>query len=205
MSTTWIIIALILGFVVVFQIAKASEYVAILKGEEKARKDTNKINAFLLLGFLIAGLIGVWYCHEKLKGKVLDFAASDHGERIDTMIFITLIITGIVFLLTQILLFWFSFKYQEKENQKAYFFPHNNKLEIIWTVIPAIVLTVLVGFGLYYWFQITGEAPKNAQVVEIWGKQFNWEFRYPGKDAQFGKRYFKEINETKSNPLGQLW
>jgi cytochrome c oxidase subunit 2 len=205
MSTTWIIIALILGFVVVFQIAKASEYVAILKGEEKARKDTNRINAFLLLSFLIAGLIGVWYCHEKLKGTVLDFPASNHGERIDTMMFITLIITGIVFVITQILLFWFSYKYQEKEQQKAYFFPHNNKLEVIWTVVPAIVLTVLVGFGLYYWFQITGEAPKNSNVVEVWGKQFNWEFRYPGKDGQLGKRYFKEINETKSNPLGQLW
>ncbi|MEO6070076.1 MAG: cytochrome c oxidase subunit II [Chitinophagaceae bacterium] len=205
MSVTWIVIALVLGFVVVFQIAKASEYVAILKGEEKARKDTNRINAFLLLIFLFAGLIGVWYCNEKLKGKLLGFAASDHGERIDTMIDITLIITGIVFIITQILLFWFSFKYQEKENQKAFYFPHNNKLEIIWTVIPAIVLTILVGFGLYYWFQITGPAPKNALVVEVYGKQFNWEFRYPGKDGEFGKRYFKEINETKGNPLGQLW
>ena len=60
MSSIWILIALILGFLIIFQIAKASEYVAILKGEEKARKDTNRINAFLLLVFLIAGLVGVW-------------------------------------------------------------------------------------------------------------------------------------------------
>jgi cytochrome c oxidase subunit II len=53
MSTTWIIIALILGFVIVFQIAKASEYVSILRGEEKTRKENNRINAFLLLIFLI--------------------------------------------------------------------------------------------------------------------------------------------------------
>jgi cytochrome c oxidase subunit 2 len=121
------------------------------------------------------------------------------------MLYITIIITGIVFFITQILLFWFSYKYQEKENRKAFYYPHNNKLEVIWTVIPAITLTILVGFGLYYWFQITGDPPKDTMQVEVYGKQFNWEFRYPGKDNEFGKRYYKEINETKSNPLGQLW
>jgi cytochrome c oxidase subunit 2 len=64
---------------------------------------------------------------------------------------------------------------------------------------------VLVGFGLYYWFQITGEAPKNAQVVEVTGKQFAWEFRYPGRDGVLGKKYYKNIDEAKSNNLGQIW
>jgi len=202
MSTIWILVAFILGFVIVFQIAKASEYVAILRGEDKTRKESNRINAFLLLAFLVVGLFGVWYCNDRLKDKILPESASDHGERIDTMIWITLGITFFVFLITQILLFWFAFKYQEKEDRKAYYFPHDNRLEVIWTVIPAIVLTILVGFGLYYWFQITGEAPKNAQVVEITGKQFGWEFRYPGKDGRLGRKYFKEINEAKGNPLG---
>jgi cytochrome c oxidase subunit 2 len=121
------------------------------------------------------------------------------------MIWITLAITGIVFVITQALLFWFSYKYQERENKQAFYFPHNNRLEVIWTVIPAITLTILVGFGLYYWFQITGEAPKDAIQIEVTGKQFNWEFRYPGKDGVFGKKYFKEVNEAKSNPLGQIW
>lgn len=205
MSTTWIIVAFILGFIIVFQIAKASEYVAILKGEERTRKESNRINAFLLLAFLIVGLFGVWYCNETLKDKILPPETSDHGEKIDLMIWITLGITFFVFVVTQVLLFWFAYKYQEKEGRKAYYYPHNNKLEVIWTVVPAITLTVLVGFGLYYWFQITGEAPKNAQIVEVTGSQFKWEFRYPGKDGKLGRRYFKEINEAKSNPLGQIW
>ncbi|MGN6398810.1 MAG: cytochrome c oxidase subunit II [Flavisolibacter sp.] len=205
MSTIWIIVAFILGFVIVFQIAKASEYVAILRGEDKTRKETNRINAFLLLAFLVVGLFGVWYCNETLKDKILPESASDHGERIDTMIWITLGITFFVFLITQILLFWFAYKYQEKDDRKAYYYPHNNKLEVIWTVIPAITLTVLVGFGLYYWFQITGEAPKDAQIVEVTGSQFKWEFRYPGKDGKLGRKYFKEIDEVKANPLGQIW
>jgi cytochrome c oxidase subunit 2 len=78
-------------------------------------------------------------------------------------------------------------------------------LELIWTVIPAITLTVLVGFGLYYWFEITGEAPANAQVVEVTGKQFAWEFRYPGADGKLGKKTWKQIDPTKNNPLGQIW
>jgi cytochrome c oxidase subunit 2 len=121
------------------------------------------------------------------------------------MIWITLSITFFVFVITQILLFWFAYKYQEKEGQNAYYYPHNNKLEVIWTVIPAITLTVLVGFGLFYWFQITGEAPKDAQVIEVTGSQFKWEFRYPGRDGKLGKKYYKNIDEEKSNPLGQIW
>jgi cytochrome c oxidase subunit 2 len=121
------------------------------------------------------------------------------------MLYITLAVTFVVFLITQIGLFYFAYKYQEKEGRKAFFYPHNNKLELIWTVIPAITLTVLVGFGLYYWFEITGEAPANAQVVEVTGKQFGWEYRYPGADGKLGKKIWKEINYQKNNPIGQIW
>ncbi|MDQ6610032.1 MAG: cytochrome c oxidase subunit II [Bacteroidota bacterium] len=205
MSSIWIIVAFLLGFLIVFQIAKASEYVGILKGEEKTRQESNHVNGFLLLAFLVIGLFGVWYCNHTLKDKILGEPASDHGVRIDTMLYITLAITFLVFVITQVALFWFAYKYQEKEGRKAYYFPHNNKLELIWTVIPAITLTVLVGFGLYYWYEITGEAPENAQIIEVTGSQFKWEFRYPGADGKLGKKYYREINEAKNNPLGQVW
>lgn len=205
MQTFFIIAILTLGFLVTFQIAKASEYVAVLRGEERSRKQSNKINAFLMLVFLIVGLIGVFYCNEKLKGKILGAADSDHGVYIDRMLYITIALTGFVFFLTQIALFLFAYKYQESDKRKAYYFPHNNKLELIWTVIPAITLTILVGFGIFYWFRITGDAPANSMVVEVTGSQFKWEFRYPGKDGVLGKKYYKEINDAKNNPLGQIW
>lgn len=207
MTTFFIIAILVLGFLVTFQIAKASEYVAVLRGEEKSRKQTNKINAFMLLAFLIAGLIGVYYCNEKLKSKILPLGdpASDHGVYIDTMLEITIWITGAVFIVTQVALFYFAFKYQESDKRKAYYYPHNNKLELIWTVVPAIALTVLVGFGMYYWFKITGEAPKDAMEVEITGSQFKWEYRYPGADGTFGQKYFKRVSDKDNNPLGQVW
>ncbi|MEI8059067.1 MAG: cytochrome c oxidase subunit II transmembrane domain-containing protein, partial [Ferruginibacter sp.] len=134
----FLLIALgVLVFVVIFQIAKASEYVSVLKGEEKTRKQNNKINAFLLMGFLVFGLIGVWYCNDLYYGKTLfpQGSASVEGEGIDTMFMITVAVTGIVFVITQILLFWFAFKYQESDNRKAYYFAHSTKLELIWTTI----------------------------------------------------------------------
>ena len=198
------IIALI--FIVIFQIAKASEYVSVLKGEETSRKQNNKINGALMVVFLVLGFVGVYVCNEYLFDKTLlaQEAASVQGEKVDQMIWVTLAITGIVFVITQVLLFWFAFKYQEKDNRKAFFFAHSTKLELIWTAIPAITLTVLVIFGLRNWFFFTGEPPKNAMVVEVTGKQFGWIFRYPGKDAIFGKKYYKNIDPA-TNSVGIVW
>ncbi|HTS43295.1 MAG TPA: cytochrome c oxidase subunit II [Puia sp.] len=205
MSTVFLLLILLLGFLITFQIAKASEYVGILKGEKKNFAQNNRINGFLMIVFLVLGLIGVYWCNELFKGKILGESASDHGEKIDTMLYITLTITGVVFFITQILLFWFAYKYQYSEKRKAYYYPHNNKLELIWTVIPAIALTVLVGFGLFYWFRITGDAPKDAMEVEVTGKQFEWIFRYAGKDNIFGKKYYQNISDKDDNALGLIW
>ncbi len=204
----WILMAIVLMvFLVIFQIAKASEYVGILKGEKKSREQSNRINGFLMLAFLIAGLIGAYICHSFFASKTLfpQGSASVEGEKIDQMFMITLYVTGFVFLVTQICLFWFSFRYQEKEGRKVFYLPHNNRLEIIWTIIPAIALTVLVVFGLRHWFKITGEAPDNAMVVEVTGKQFNWIYRYPGNDGVLGKKDYKLISEVNNNNLGQDW
>jgi len=207
MSGYLILAILGLAFLVVFQIAKASEYVSVLKGEEKTFRQNNRINAFLFIAFLVLGLAGAWWCNELFYDKTLlgKPAASDHGEKIDFMLWITIGITGFVFLLTQVLLFWFSYKYQYTEKRKAYYFPHDNKLELLWTVVPAIFLTVLVGFGLYYWFGITGDAPKDAQLVEITGKQFNWMMRYPGKDGVLGRKNYRLTDASNGNALGVDW
>jgi cytochrome c oxidase subunit 2 len=205
--TAYLIIAVIvLVFLIIFQISKAAEYVSVLKGEEQSRKQTNKVNGFLMVAFLVTGLIGVWYCNKLLFGKTLLAvdSASVQGERVDSMLWITLTVTGVVFIITQILLFWFAFKYQESDKRKVFFFPHNNKLEVLWTVVPAIFLTVLVVIGLRNWFYFTGEAPKGAQEIEVTGKQFGWIFRYPGNDGVFGKKYYKVI-DAGSNSLGLIW
>ena len=194
----------ILVFVVIFQIAKASEYVSVLKGEDVTRKQTNKINGFMLISFLILGMIGVYVCNHWFYGKTLlhQGSASKEGEIIDFMFFLTTAVTGIVFFITQILLFWFAFKYQEDRTKKAHFFAHSTKLEFIWTSIPAIVLLVLVTYGIINWFKFTGPPPDNAMVVEITGHQFAWEMRYPGKDGILGKKIYTNYNKPSGNTLG---
>ena len=64
---------------------------------------------------------------------------------------------------------------------------------------------MLVGFGLFYWFRITGDAPADANQIEVTGKQFGWIFRYPGKDHVFGKKYYQNINDEANNQLGLIW
>lgn len=207
MSGYFILIILVLAFVLIFQISKASEYVSVLKGEEKSFNQSNRINAFLFILFMVLGLAGAWWCNELLYDRTLlaQPAASDHGEKIDYMLWLTIIVTGVVFLMTQVLLFWFAYKYQYSEKRTVYFFPHNNKLELLWTVVPAIFLTILVGFGLFYWFKITGDAPKESQVVEITGKQFNWMMRYPGKDNVLGRKNYRLTDASNGNALGVDW
>ncbi len=204
MKEFFIVAISIIIFIVIFQISKASEYVSVLKGEEKARKQNNKVNAYMLISFLILGLLGAWWCNDMFYGKTLfpQGSASVEGEESDKMMIVTIIITGVVFLITQVALFWFSFKYQEREGERAFFYPHNNTLELIWTVIPAITLTVLVVIGLRFWFKVTGDAPKDAVLVEITGHQFGWDIRYPGKDKVFGKKNFKLYNNPSGNTLG---
>lgn len=200
------IAVIVLIFVVIFQIAKASEYVSVLKGEETSRKQNNKINGFLMVVFLVVGMIGVWYCNKLYFHKTLLAvdSGSVEGERVDSMLWITIAVTGIVFIATQAVLFWFAYKYQDSD-RKVFYFPHNNKLEVLWTIVPAIVLTILVVIGLRNWFLFTGEPPKEAMVVEVTGKQFSWIYRYPGKDGSFGKKFFKNINDADNNALGILW
>ncbi|MBS1615497.1 MAG: cytochrome c oxidase subunit II [Bacteroidetes bacterium] len=199
---SFIIFALVaLFFVIIYQIAKASEYATTLRGEDKVRASTNKLMAWLLLAFLVLGMYAAWHFHESILDKMLPVSASAEGREYDSMFKATIILTGIVFFITQTLLFWFAFRYQSTEKRKPYFYPHNNKLELLWTTIPAIVMAVLVMVGLKNWFLMTSPAPASAQVVEIVGKQFNWLIRYPGADGELGRRNFRLINDA-NNVLG---
>lgn len=201
----FIIITLIaLVFIIIYQIAKASEYSTILRGEEKVNKQINRLMAWLLLAMFVVGVYGVYACHEHMMTMMLPESASDHGVKYDSMFRVTTIITGIVFFITQTLLFWFAFRYQSSEKNKSYFFAHNNKLELIWTTVPAIVMAGLVVVGLRNWSAMMDKAPDNSAVVEVVGKQFNWLIRYPGKDGVLGKRDFRNINDA-TNVLGLDW
>lgn len=204
MSGILIIALIALIYVVLYQIARSSEMVATIQGEEVFDKKRNKILAYSMLVLWAAFMLGIYYTHEYMMPKMMMIPASDHGVDIDRMFIVTLILTGIVFMITQFLLFYFAFKYRNDPNRKAEYFAHSNKLEAIWTIVPAVAMAVLVAFGLKAWFKMTDPAPEGAMRVEIVGKQFNWITRYPGADKELGKRNFKNVNDD-NNILGLDW
>lgn len=148
-------------------------------------------------------LYGVYWSYVHHGSMSFREAATEHGARIDTLFIITTVITTIVLVLTHIALFGFSWKYRGSDKRKAYFYPHNNTLEKIWTIVPAAVLTVLVLSGFFTWRGITNipeEQQKNALQIEVTGEQFLWTVRYGGRDNVIGKRDYKLTTPT--NGLG---
>ena len=154
----------------------------------------NRINAILALVFLVVGLgATAWefMAHSKLTVFNLP-AASAHADEYDSMFMITLGLTGFVFIITQILLFWYTYKYKENHKRKALYYPDNHKLELIWTIIPTLVLTVLVVRGLIVWSHMTSNKGENAMNIELYGYQFAWNARYSGADNKLGRYDFRQ-------------
>lgn len=210
MTTGLLIIgSLLLIIVVVVQIGKITELAAKIRGEEAVQIETNNRMGRYMLAFLIAFLALVVWSAIKFKNYMLGYgpheAASAHGPELDSMFNWTLFFTGLVFVITHIALFYFAYKYKGREGVKAAFLPHDNKLEIIWTAVPAVVMCFLVIRGLVAWNEVMGDVGADDEYIEVeaTGAQFLWYLRYPGPDGVLGERNYKLI--TGRNPLGQDW
>jgi len=204
------ILIVVLLAVIVVQIGRVSELAASIRGEEEVASQRNNGQAMLMMVFLVVFLVfcvaTAWYYKDSMLGYGPHEAASAHGGDLDYIFDVTLFFTGIVFVLTHIALFWFSYKYRDDSSRIAYFFPHSTKLEVIWTVIPSIVLIFLVVRGLNIWNNVMADVGENEEHIEIeaTGYQFAWDLRYPGPDGKLGTRDYKMIDPA-SNPLGQVW
>jgi cytochrome c oxidase subunit II len=169
-------------------------------GEEQYGTTSNKFNGAMFMVFLVGGVIAATWSFIHSTQYFLPEAASEHGRRTDTLFWVSMsIVTGSA-LLTNIFLFYFAFKYQYKNGKRATYYPENHKLELYWTVTPAVVMALMVFTGWQAWRDIMSEAPAGAQEVELIGKQFNWFARYPGVDNnKLGNYNYKLIdnnNET---------
>jgi cytochrome c oxidase subunit 2 len=182
---------------IIWMVYRIQTLVTVVKGsDKKIASGSNKVNAMMFVIFLVGtGALFFWYSYKEFDNYHIPIA-SEHGVQTDQLFWITMGVTGVVFLITHILLFWFPYKYQYDEKKRADFYPHNNKLEVIWTVVPAFVLALLVIGGWKAWSDITAPAPKNSHVIEIMGYQFAWEVRYPGTDNVLGEYDFRLINSA---------
>lgn len=176
-------------------------YDLTLKMQGKKGFNWNGIMGICCGIFLVAGMYGAYWSLTEQGSMTLPESASAHGGAIDTMFLVTTILTLIVFVLTQCLLFGFSFFYRGSDTRKAYFLPHNNTIEKIWTIVPAVVLTILVVFGFFTWQKVMNTKDTKGDLnVDVTGHQFAWEIRYPGADGKLGSTNFRLT--TASNKLG---
>jgi len=191
----YVLLVIAAGFIlgVVGRILKVYELTSNAVGNKKGI-NWNSINASLLLIIGFLGLYGSWW-ELGVHGKMLlPEAASVNGAETDRLFHITFYITYFVFIVTHIALFTYAYIYRQRKGRKALYYPHNDNLEKIWTLIPAIVLTILVFFGWKAWTNIfSAESAKGAIIVEAVGEQFKWTVRYSGKDNALGKRNYRLI------------
>lgn len=204
MTKLIVLIVIILGVIAIAQLVRMYELSSKLRGrrEEDIPNRDNRLNAALLLVFMFAFFASVIYLFVEYGFTGRGEAASVHGASTDWLLNLNLWIITAVFFLTNALLFGFAFKYVRKPGVKAYWFPHDNRLELMWTVVPAIVLAIIIILGLKSWNEQTDDASKEAIRIELFSKQFDWTVRMAGDDNTLGYFDYKLTNEN--NPLALL-
>ncbi len=185
----------------IIRILELTNQLSPAPAEEISQKDNNS-QGNLSLFFLFAFMIFIFYTTWRYAKFMLPVSASKHGVEIDQLMNVNYVLIFVVFFVTQIALFYCAWRYKHNTNRRGEYIPENHKLEVIWTIIPTIVLGGMIVYGLTVWNNITqsDHSKDNAQKIELYGKQFNWTARYAGKDNILGHAYFMNINSN--NPLG---
>ena len=113
---------------------------------------------------------------------------STYGPTIDTVYYVILWVTGIVFFATEITLLVFMVKYRHKEGRKAEYIHGSNRAEVVWTTIPFVIVMALAFYSKGIWDDIRDpdRIPANAYSIHVMGAQFEWNATYSGADGQFG-------------------
>jgi cytochrome c oxidase subunit 2 len=204
MTSLLVIIVLVLLSIALWQLTKIFDLTQV--GEDSnnsqvANDSDNNTQGYLMFGFLAFIYIFTIYGLYRWGNLVLHTPASEHGGLVDNLMNITWVLIFTVQAITQVLLHYFAFKYRGKKDGKALYFADNNKLEVIWSSIPAIVLAGLILYGLYAWTNIMFvNEDEDVVVVELYAQQFKWTARYAGEDNVLGKANVRYIEGT--NVLG---
>lgn len=198
-----VLLALVLLIIAGHQLLKIIELSRSLKKtkEWQISDADNNLMGKALLGFMIVFFAFFFWQVERWMDRSLPPAASEHGVLIDQLWDANIWLITVVFLITNFFLFLFAYKYRGNSKNTATYYPHNNKIEMVWTIVPAIALAFIIIFGLKYWNEITDDATDENRVkIELYAKQFDWTARYAGKDAMLGETDFRQISG--SNAVG---
>ncbi len=111
--------------------------------------------------------------------------ASTFAHEIDSIFHLIMWITGVVFVIVEALLLFFLWKYRHREGRTAHYTHGNNRLEVIWTIVPALICVMLALLSRRIWEEIKEKMPTGALEVHVTGEQFAWNIRYAGADGKF--------------------
>ena len=193
------IITVVLLSISVWQIAKIFEVSNLGKKKDDSQVANHKDNDLqgkLMFAFLVFIYLVTIFSFVSYTKVLLPESASEHGVTYDSLFFISFALIMFVQIITQALLHYFSYKYRGLKNTKATFITHNNRLEFIWTIIPAIVLFGLILYGMTTWSQIMNfEEDEDALVIELYAQQWNWKARYAGNDNVLGDANVRFLND----------
>lgn len=188
-----ILLVIILGAIAIAQLVRIYEISAKLRKnqEHEISSRDNNLNGRLMFGFMLFMFGSFIYLMKAYGWTGRGSAASIEGEEMDWLLNLNFVIIIIIFFFTNFLLFYFTWKYVKKPGVPALYYPHNNKLEMLWTVVPAIVLAVIIILGLQTWSHLTGPTKPEAEKIELFSKQFDWTARYAGADNTLGLYDYK--------------
>ncbi len=115
-------------------------------------------------------------------------SVSTFGGEIDSLYTLILWITALIFVLVEVALIVFIVRYRHREGRKAAYTHGNTRAELIWTVLPFIIVVFLAFRSGGTWMKVkaVGEKPADALELRIAAKQFEWNVTYPGADGRPG-------------------
>ena len=202
MTNLLIFLVSLLTIAAMVQLVRVNELLSEITNKDPnavTDEDNNKNGIlFLIIGFGFLAFV-VWQMIT-WDHLLLPPASSVHGAEIDTLMKVSMALILVVFFALSPMLFYFAYKYRGRQGNKAYFFAHNNKLEVAWTVIPTIILTALIIYGLRTWDRAMNPDISKATVIEVYSKQFDWTARYSGSDNILGDANYKLVEGR--NTLG---
>ena len=133
---------------------------------------------------------------------------STFGGEIDSLFYLILYITGAWFVLTEGLIVFFLIRYRRKPGSKAAYLPGETLRQASWILVPCVAVLILdlwMDFrGAAVWAKIKGQVPPSDLVVQVTGKQFNWEILYPGPDGKFGTEDDLQIDNELHVPVDKV-
>ena len=129
---------------------------------------------------------------------------STYGQGVDNLFSLIYWITVVVFVGVIGTLIVFLIKYRAQEGRRAEYIEGNNTLEVVWTVVTAVIVFGLSMLSLPLWNEIKSNPPPADVIVQVTAKQFNWDMLYPGPDGEFGTEDDLELENMLHVPVNKV-